>query len=83
MTPATPVACAAEAVTPITVILNIGRIASGFARINGAMQTAAAGTSGFPALHRKVFVECHKEFVKTGIIEQVLVQNVCLLHFGE
>jgi hypothetical protein len=76
MTPATAVACAAEAVTPITVILNIRRIASGFARVNSAMQTAAAGASGFPALRRKIFIEFQKEFVKTGIRQQSLVQNI-------
>jgi len=63
VTPATSVACTAEAVTPITAILNIGGVAPGLTRIDGAVQTTAAGTPGFPALHRKVFVECQKEFV--------------------
>ena len=41
----------------------IGGVAPGLTRIDGAVQTTAAGTPGFPALHRKVFVECQKEFV--------------------
>jgi hypothetical protein len=75
VTQATPITRAAEGVAPITVILSIARIASGFAGINSAMQTTAAGASGFPALRRKVFIEFQKEFVKAGIREQSLVQS--------
>ena len=66
----------AEAVSPIAVILNVGRIASGFARVNRAVQSAAAGTSGFFASPRKIFIEFKKEFIKTGITEQGLIQNI-------
>ena len=76
VTLATTVACAAEAVPPITVVFNIGRITSGFAWVFSAMQTAAAGASAFSALRRKIFIEFQKEFVKTGICEQSLVQNI-------
>ena len=82
MTPATTVPCTTEAVAPITVILNVRWIASGFARVDRAVQTIAAGASGFPALRGKIVIEFKQELVKTGIVEQVLIQDNCLLHFG-
>jgi hypothetical protein len=74
--PPTAFPCAAEAEAPTIGFFNVIGTAPGFARINGAVQRAAAEASRFSAFDREIFIEFQKECVKAGIGEQVLVQRI-------